>query len=190
MALKVKKTQSLLIDEGDYIAVISMIQKQTHNRGDYYRWTFIVKDATKDDEPLEGIVKVTGLTSDSFSEQSNLGKWAKAAGLDTDEDEIDLEDAFKRVVRIYIEDRESKDGRTWSTVTKVKPYKKKKNKNKNEEIEEVEDDTEDEAPKETKKKTKKSKTKKKDKEEAADAPSDDDDDILNDDDLFGDLDDD
>jgi hypothetical protein len=143
MALKVKKTQSLLIDEGDYIAVISTIQKQTSNRGDYYRWTFIVKDATKDDEPLEGIVKVTGLTSDSFSEQSNLGKWAKAAGLDTDEDEIDLEDAFKRVVRIYIEDRESKDGRTWSTVSKVKPYKKKQKDKEKEAADAPSDDDDD-----------------------------------------------
>jgi len=162
MPMKVKKTEMQHVDEGEYKAVIADIQEKTGNWGKYYIWTFIVKGATDDGEEIDGKVKVTGLTSEVFSEGSKLCKWAKAAGVDVDEDEIDLDDAKKAIVKVYIEDEESKkDGRIFSKISKVKPVKKGK-KPVEDDDDDDDDDDEEEAPKKKSKKSKK-KSKKKDK---------------------------
>ena len=169
MAMKVKKTEQVHVDEGEYKAVVADIQEKTGNWGKYYVWVFLVKGATDEGEKLPGKVKVTGLTSEVFSDGSKLCKWAKAAGIDVDEDEIDLDEAKKSLVRVYIEDDENKkDGRIFSKVSKVKPIKKGK-KAAVEDDDEDEDDEEEEKPKKKKKskkdKKKGKKTKKAKKEE-------------------------
>jgi len=162
MPMKVKKTEQQHVDEGEYKAVIADIQEKSGNWGKYYIWVFIVKGATDDGEELAGKVKVTGLTSDVFSDGSKMCKWAKAAGIDVDEDEIDLDEAKKSLVKIYVEDDENKkDGRIFSKVSKVKPLKKKGKKKIEDEEDEDEDEDEEEKPK--KKKKSKKKDKKKDK---------------------------
>jgi uncharacterized protein YodC (DUF2158 family) len=179
MPMKVKKTEQQHVDEGEYKAIISDIQEKTGNWGKYYVWIFIVKGATDDGEELEGKVKVTGLTSDVFSDGSKMCKWAKAAGVDVDEDEIDLDDAKKSIVKIYIEDDENKkDGRIFSKVSKVKKYKKGKKK----EVEDDDDDDNDDDDDKPKKKKKSKKDKKKDKKKKKSKPVEDDDDDDNDDD--------
>lgn len=202
MPLKVKKSQAVHIDEGEYTAVISQISQKDGKNGEYYLWTFLVKGATDDGEDLPGKVKVSGMTSDTFSENSKMYKWAKAAGIDVTEEEIDLEDALKQVVRVYVEDKEGTDGRVWSRVTKVKGGRKgKKAKVEEDDDDEVEAEEEEE---EKPKKKKKAKAKKPAKKKAApkeDTDDDDDDDDSgddesddtgsdDDDDLFGDFDDD
>ena len=157
MAMKVKKTEQQHVDEGEYKAVISDIQEKSGNWGKYYIWTFMVKGATDDGEELDGKIKVTGLTSEVFSEGSKLCKWAKAAGIDVDDDEIDLDEAKKAIVKVYIEDEESKkDGRIFSKISKVKALKKGKNQiDDDEDGDDDDDDDDDETPKKSKKKSKK-----------------------------------
>jgi len=156
MAMKVKKTEQQHVDEGEYKAVISDIQEKSGNWGKYYIWTFMVKGATDDGEELDGKIKVTGLTSEVFSEGSKLCKWAKAAGIDVDDDEIDLDEAKKAIVKVYIEDEESKkDGRIFSKISKVKALKKGKNQIDDDEDGDDDDDDDDETPKKSKKKSKK-----------------------------------
>ena len=170
MALKVKKTATAHIDEGEYTAVISGIQQKEGHFGNYYIWTFILKNALSEGSPVEGICKLTGLTSDKLSPKSKMYKWAKAANLDVDSDEIDLEDALKKRVRVYIEDDEDDSGQTWSKITKVRTAGKKAASAEEEEVEE-------EAPKQ-KAKTIKKTTKKK----TAPVEEEDDDDIFEDED--------
>jgi len=163
MAMKIKKSEMAHIDEGEYRAVVASIKENTGNWGKFYIWSFIVKDATEDGDELDGVTKVTGITSDVFSEGSKLYKWAKAAGIDTEEDEIDLEDAIKSVVRISVEDDETKEGKMFSKVDKVMKGKKPKKGSKAEEEEEEDNEEEEEEEKPKKKKKKKGKGKKKDK---------------------------
>jgi len=164
MAMKVKKTEQQHIDEGEYKAVISDIQEKEGQYGTYYLWTFIVKNATDDGESLGKKTKATGLTSDIFSTNSKLCKWAKAAGVDVDGEELDLDDAKKALVKIYIEDEENKkDGRVFSKIEKVKPLKKSND------DDDDDDDDEEEKPKKKKKKKKK-------KAKPVEADDDDDDD--------------
>lgn len=214
MALKVRKTELTQIDEGEYPAVVTSIQEKDGKWGKYYIWGFLIKGATRDDEPLKGLIKVTGITSEHFSEGSKLFKWAKAAGLDTSSEEIDLDDAVKEIVRVYVEDDESDDGRAFSKVAKVKKAKpkdkkklkaaeeeeerkgkgkKKKSKKPKKEVEEDDEDEEEEEeekPKKKKKATKapakKAKKKKKQEEEEDDDDEDEDldEDEDDDDDVF------
>ena len=149
MAMKVKKTEQQHVDEGEYKAVVSDIQEKEGKWGNYYIWTFMVKGATDDGEELGGKTKVTGLTSEVFSEGSKLCKWARAAGIDVDEDEIDLDEAKKAIVKVYIEDEESKkDGRIFSRISKVKSFKKGSKED------DDDNDDEEEKPKKQKKKKK------------------------------------
>jgi len=187
MAMKVKKTEQQHVDEGEYKAVVSDIQEKEGKWGNYYIWTFMVKGATDDGEELGGKTKVTGLTSEVFSEGSKLCKWARAAGIDVDEDEIDLDEAKKAIVKVYIEDEESKkDGRIFSRISKVKSFKKGSKED------DDDNDDEEEKPKKQKKKKKtkpveadpddaddeeeKPKKKKKKKKEPEPEPEDDDED--------------
>lgn len=165
MGMKIKKTKNTHIDEGVYKAVVSQIQEKQGNFGNFYIWTFLVKGAMNDEQPIEGVVKVTGLTSETFSENSKMYKWARACGLDVESDEIDLERAIKAIVRITIEDDEDKDGRVWSKVKQIRsagrveePAKKAPKKV---EKEEEEDEEEEAPPKKTHKVEKPVATKKK-----------------------------
>jgi hypothetical protein len=162
MALKVKKTKAQHIDEGTYPAKIISIQKKSGGFGDYFIWTFLVKGATDDDEPLEGKIRVTGLTSGTFSSKSKLAKWCRGAGLDLDSDEVDLEDALNTNVRIKVEDKENSEGDVFSTVISVMPLRGNNKKSDDDEDDEEEkpkkkrstdDDDEDEKPKKKKKTT-------------------------------------
>lgn len=168
MALKVKKTASVHVDEGEYKAIISNIDAKEGHYGTYYIWTFVLKGATSDGEPVDGICRLTGLTSDRLSSKSKMYKWAKAAGLPVEEsDEIDLEDALKKPVRVYVEDEEDDEGRTWSKISKVRALRGKKAAV--EEVDEEEDVEEEEAPKKAAKKAGKKKAA--DKKPAGKKPS-------------------
>jgi hypothetical protein len=76
-SLKVKRTQNEHVDEGEYKAIVTNIEKRKGGRGDFFIWSFLVKDATNEGEALEGKITVTGLTSERFSEKSVLYKWAR-----------------------------------------------------------------------------------------------------------------
>ena len=126
MAMKIKKTQNVHVDEGKYKAVVANIEEKSGGKfddGTFYQWTFLVKNATNEDKPLEGKVRVTGLTSAKFSELSKLYKWARACGLDVTKEEIDLEKCLKAVVMIKLEDEEDKEGRTWSKIVRISQLK-------------------------------------------------------------------
>lgn len=167
MSLKVKKSASagVHIDEGEYTAVVESIQLNKWEDGnESYGWTFKVKNATLDGDPVDGVVRIRSFASALLTPKSKLFKWAKGAGLDVEEaDEIDLEEAIGKTVRISVEDHETKDGATVSKVDKVRPVKKKvkdeddedekpakkpkKPAKKEEEDDEASDDDEEEAPK-------------------------------------------
>ena len=171
MALKVKKSKTFHVDEGEYSAIVSNIEEKEGQHGQYFVWTFLVKGATHDGEPIDSKkVKVTGLTSDTFSTKSKLYKWAKGVGLDVDSDELDLEDAIRSKCRVYIEDDEDKDGNVWSKIVKVRKAAKK-----------AADDDEDEEEEKPKKKKEEKKSKKKKKEEVEEEDDWDDDDEDDDD---------
>lgn len=129
MSLKVKKSASagVHIDEGEYTAVVESIQLNKWEDGnESYGWTFKVKSATLDGDPVDGVVRIRSFASALLTPKSKLFKWAKGAGLDVEaEDEIDLEEAIGKTVRISVEDHETKDGATVSKVDKVRPVKKK-----------------------------------------------------------------
>lgn len=202
MALKVKKsTGSRHIDPGEYVAVVGSIREGSGNYGTYFLWSFIVDNPMDDEEEIDEEVKVTGITSDILSPKSKLGKWCEAAGIDLDseDEEIDIEEAVGEIVRIIVEDDESDDGNVYSKVKLVmKPRKKskkakkgkKKKAKKPDPVEEDDDDGDENPKKKSKKKSKKKKKAKKpdpepedDDDDEDDAPPDDDDDD-DDDDLF------
>lgn len=205
MSLKIKKSSGagVHIDEGEYIAVVETIQINKWQDGnESYAWTFKVKGATMDGDPIDGPVRIRGFASAILTPKSKLFKWAKGAGLDVEnEEEVDLEEAIGSSVRISVEDAETKEGATISKVDKVRPVKRKskdeeddkpakkkaKKVAKDEEEdepaeEEDEEEDEDEAPKKkakVKEKAKekvKEKAKEKDKEKKKAKKSDDDDD--------------
>ncbi len=155
MSLKIKKSAGagVHIDEGEYTAVIESIQpKKWEDGGESFSWAFKIKNATLDGDPIDGPVRVTALATAIFTPKSKLTKFAEGAGLDIESDELDLEEAIGRTVRVYVEDYETKEGVTLSRVTKVKRGKKptedeEKPKKK---VKKVEDD-EDEKPKKVKK---------------------------------------
>jgi hypothetical protein len=156
--LKVKKSASagVHIDEGEYTAIVEGIQINKWEDGnESYGWTFKVKNATLDGDPVDGPVRIRSFASALLTPKSKLFKWAKGAGIDVEnEDEIDLEEAIGKTVRISVEDHETKDGATVSKVDKVRPVKKKAKP-------ETEDDDEEEAPKKSKKASKEEKSSKK-----------------------------
>jgi hypothetical protein len=158
MALKIKKSASagVHIDEGEYVAIIEEIKENKWEDGNVsYGWTFKVKDATLDGDPVDGVVRLRSFATALLTPKSKLFKWAKGAGLDVEnEDEIDLEEAIGKVVKISVEDHETKDGATISRVDKIRSATKKKTKS------EDEDDEEEEKPKKKVKEVEKKKVKK------------------------------
>jgi hypothetical protein len=167
MSLKIKKTASagVHIDEGEYTAFIEGIQLNKWEDGnESYGWTFKVKNATLDGDPVDGVVRLRSFASALLTSKSKLFKWAKGAGINVeDEDEIDLEEAIGKTVRISVEDHETKDGTTISRVDKIRPMLKKPKK------EEDDEDEEDEKPKKKVEK-KKAKRQEEDEEEEEDRP--------------------
>ena len=199
MAIRVKKsTGSRHIDPGEYVAVVDSIREGKGNYGTYFIWAFIVDNPMEDEEEIDEEVRVTGITSDILSPKSKLGKWCMAAGIDleSEDEEIDIEEAIGEIVRIIVEDDESDDGNVYSKVKLVlKAKKKKKKEPEPEEDDAADDEEEEEKPKKkakkkaAKKSEKKSKKKSKPKDEDEDddedeAPPDDGDDDDEDDDLF------
>jgi len=195
MSLKIKKSASagIHIDEGEYIAVVEGIQIAKWEDGnESYGWTFKVKNATLDGDPVDGVVRIRSFASALLTPKSKLFKWAKGAGLDVEnEDEIDLEEAIGKTVRIDVEDHETKDGTTVSKVEKVRPIKKKvkedseedekpakkskdKPKAKKKPVEEDDEEPEEEEEDEPPKKKAKEKTKPVEKTKAKKASDDDD----------------
>jgi hypothetical protein len=145
MAIMVRKGSGARhIDEGEYTAVIMDIQeKESENKkwGDtFLMWQFKVNNPTEDENPIDEEVTITGLTSTKFSEKSNLGKWLAGLGIDLDTaEEFDVEEFIGKVVRITVEDKPNKkDGKVFSTVSRVRAAKKKAHV--------VEDDAPEEAP--------------------------------------------
>ena len=173
MPLKVKKSKTFHVDEGEYTAIVSGIEEKEGKHGPYYIWKFMVKGATHDGEPIDSKkVIVTGLSSDTFSAKSKLYKWAKGCGLDVEADELDLEDAIKNRVRVYLEDDEDADGNIWTKVVKVrKALKRKAGDEEEEEEEEVED-----KPKDKKKAGKKKAAKEEDEDDEEDEEEEEDED--------------
>jgi hypothetical protein len=180
MSLKIKKSASagIHIDEGEYIAVVEGIQINKWEDGnESYGWTFKVKNATLDGDPVDGVVRIRSFATAILTPKSKLFKWAKGAGLDVEnDDEVDLEEAIGKTVRIDVEDHETKDGTTVSKVEKVRPVKKKvkedtdedekpakkskdKPKAKKKPVEEDEEETEEEEEEEEPPKKKKAKEK-------------------------------
>jgi hypothetical protein len=138
------------IDDGEYTAVIEGIQLSKWEDGnESYGWTFKIKNATLDGDMVDGPVRIRSFASALLTPKSKLFKWAKGAGLDVEnEDEVDLEEAIGKTVRVSVEDHETKDGSIVSKVDKVRPMVKKKAKPVDE------DDEEDEKPAKKKKKEK------------------------------------
>jgi hypothetical protein len=170
MSLKIKKSSGagVHIDEGEYTAIIESIQlRKWEDGGESYAWSFKIKGATLDEDPIEGPVHVNSLATAILTPKSKLSKWAEGAGLDMDDDEVDLEKAIGRTVRVYVEDHETKEGTVVSKVTKVKPTKKaegKKSKkdddddnNKSKKKKSKKDDDDDDDDDDNKSKKKKSK---------------------------------
>lgn len=177
MALRVKKTTTMHIDEGEYKAIVSGVQKSEGKFGEFVKWSFMVKDAMSDGDPIEEPVRITGRTSLTLNPKSKLYAWCKACGLEVDGDDVDVEEALKKGVRLIVADKVSNSGETISVVTKVMSLKKKKAVMEDDEDAEespppqktkkpakVEDDEdEDEAP--PKKASKRAPTKEEDEEE-------------------------
>jgi hypothetical protein len=143
MALKIRKMSAIHVDEGVYTAVVASVQKAEGKFGDYISWSFLIKGAVSDGDPIEQAVKITGRTSATFNEKSKLYSWARACGLDVDTDEIDIEQALRKAVRVVVEDKEGNSGETISVIKKIMPLKKAKK--------EEEEDEEDTPPPKAKK---------------------------------------
>lgn len=126
MALRVKKTTAMHVDEGEYKAIVTGVQKSEGKFGEFVKWSFMIKDPMIDGEPVEESVRITGRTSLTLNPKSKLYVWCKACGLEVDGDDVDVEEALKKGVRIIVTDKVGNSGETISVVTKVMSLKKKK----------------------------------------------------------------
>jgi len=163
---KIKKDNSanpFVIDEGVYTAVVQDVEEKQGKKGkDYLRWTFQIKDPTRDEEVIDENITLSGNTPGNLQDDSKLDKWLKACGVNVeDQDTVDTSDAEGAVVKVLVENNEVGD-KTYSNVIKIKATKKGKKKP---EPEEEEEEEEKPAKKSSKKKSKKKASKPKEEPE-------------------------
>jgi hypothetical protein len=117
------------IDAGIYEAVVSSIEETVGEHGPYFKWKFKIQDPLRDEKEVDDEVTITGNTPMLLQDDSKLGKWLRACGVDcNDGSSVDTDDAEGATVMVMVENKKGKgknSDRVFSNVDKVAPTKKK-----------------------------------------------------------------
>jgi hypothetical protein len=129
MAIMVKKTNGASkIDAGQYLAVIRSVVVETPKKPSafnpdcdpYFKWTLRIYKPLRDGEEFEEPYENNYLTTMRLTAhpKNKLNNFLKAAGIDTEVDELDVETAVGKRVQVIIKDDETDQG-TFSKIVDV-----------------------------------------------------------------------
>jgi hypothetical protein len=121
MAIMVKKTNGASkIDAGQYLAVIRSVTVETPKKPSafnpdcdpFFKWTLRIYKPLRDGEEFEEAYENNYLTTMKLTghPKNKLNNFLKAAGLDTECDELDVEAAVGKRVQVIIKDDDNDQG--------------------------------------------------------------------------------